>query len=164
MENWKQIERLGCNYLLSDSGKMKSLSRYKDNNGGKVFVEGRILKLSKTRKGYLSARVTVNKKAYAISIHREVAIAFIPNPLNLPQVNHIDEDKTNNHVSNLEWCTCRENITSYRKTKTHSSKYVGVSFVESENKFSVQIRINKKTRSLGRFSDEESAKNAMMLH
>jgi len=67
----------------------------------------RILKQTKNHKGYPMVRLGRNKLA---SVHRLVAIAFIPNPDNKPQVNHIDEDKENNYVDNLEWMTAKENI------------------------------------------------------
>lgn len=59
--------------------------------------------------GYMKVTLRHNKKSYTPSIHRIVAEAFIPNPNNLPIVNHIDCDKTNNHVDNLEWCTQQYN-------------------------------------------------------
>ena len=63
----------------------------------------------KNRGGYLYTGLRKNGKRVWYEIHRLVATAYIPNPGNLPQVNHKDEDKTNNHVSNLEWVTCKEN-------------------------------------------------------
>ena len=63
----------------------------------------------KHQRGYLWASFTINGVKKKLLIHRVVAMAFIENPYNKPQVNHIDGDKTNNHVSNLEWCTNYEN-------------------------------------------------------
>ena len=64
---------------------------------------GRILK-PEIRRGYYSVDLMKNGKRYKFRVHRLVAEAFIPNPDNLPQVNHKDEDKVNNEASNLEWC------------------------------------------------------------
>ena len=60
--------------------------------------------------GYMQAHITINGTRKTYTVHRLVAICFIPNPNNYKQVNHIDGNKLNNHVSNLEWCTCKQNI------------------------------------------------------
>ena len=87
---------------------------------GKVFsnkVGGlKELKLTTNSKGYPRAQFLVNGKVQPQVVHRLVALMYIPNPDNLPQVNHKDEDKTNNHVSNLEWCTNHYNEV-YSKAK-----------------------------------------------
>ena len=68
------------------------------------------------KKGY--HRVKVNgKKEY---LHRVIAEAFLPNPLNLPEVDHINGIKTDNRLENLRWCTCRQNIDYYLKRKNYS--------------------------------------------
>lgn len=70
----------------------------------------RELKISKNTKGYAQVGLGLNGKTYPKRVHRLVAKAFIPNPLNLPQVNHIDGNKFNNSVTNLEWCSNSDNI------------------------------------------------------
>ena len=72
------------------------------------------------RKGYERVHLYKDKKGKYFKIHRLVAMAFIPNPDNLPQVNHRDENKTNNRVDNLEWCTQEYNLnygTATRRTQ-----------------------------------------------
>jgi hypothetical protein len=69
----------------------------------------RVLKSGTDSKGYQRVRVTVNRQKCCLKVHREVAKAFVPNPENKPQVNHIDGDKSNNAASNLEWVTNKEN-------------------------------------------------------
>ena len=99
-EIWKTIEECE-DYQISNFGRVKSFKYDKEN--------GRIIKPSRSTKGYLQLdlRLDGRKGENRIhpSIHRLVAKAFIPNPDNLPQVNHKDENKENNHVDNLEWCT-----------------------------------------------------------
>ena len=70
----------------------------------------RLLKPRLTNRGYYQIDLYKNEKVEHHSVHKLVAQAFIPNPDNLPQVNHKDEDKTNNHANNLEWCTSKYNI------------------------------------------------------
>lgn len=71
--------------------------------------------------GYLIACLWKDKKQRKITIHRLVAETFIPNPKNLPEINHIDEDKTNNRVENLEWCSRKYNM-NYGNIKAKMSE------------------------------------------
>ena len=100
MEIWKDIEGLEGLYQVSNLGNVRSLNFRQSGMPHNLSL--RIRK----RDGY----VTVNLRNKTRIVHRLVAQAFIPNPKDLPQVNHKDEDKTNNCVNNLEWCTCKENI------------------------------------------------------
>ena len=85
---------------------------YLISNQGTVFSSktNAYLKQSLNRCGYANIRVSNCGKPVTIRIHREVALAFIPNPLGLREVNHKDCDKTNSHVSNLEWCSRTDNV------------------------------------------------------
>lgn len=96
---------------------LKQIKDYPDyaiSNLGNVYSykNGKVVKLSPkiTKWGYLRIGIYKNGEYKDYYIHRLVAEAFIPNPLGLPQVNHIDEDKTNNRAENLEWCSAQYNI------------------------------------------------------
>lgn len=91
-------------YAISNYGNIKNL----DTN--------RVLKLRPNHNGYLKTNISTCRKIKTVFPHRLVAEAFISNPDNLPQVNHIDGDKTNNCIDNLEWRTAKENIChAYKK-------------------------------------------------
>lgn len=91
--------------------KIEGFEKYEVSNLGKVrnIKSGRILKPSLHRDGYLKHLLYENNKRKNLLLHRIMAIAFIDNPEEKPKVNHIDENKLNNDLSNLEWCTVREN-------------------------------------------------------
>ena len=94
IEEWRDIEGYEGFYQISNLGRAKSLK----------FGKERILKPRKERNGYLCVGLYEDGKVKNHKIHRLVANAFLPNISNLSEVNHIDEDKTNNKVDNLEWC------------------------------------------------------------
>ncbi len=93
------------------------------SNGGKYFVKGRVLKQWDNGQGYLYVRFRLNGKPVHLYVHRIVATCFISNPLDLPQVNHKDNNPKNNVVSNLEWCTTQYN-TAYKEKYGKSAAQV----------------------------------------
>lgn len=105
MEIFKDIEGYFGLYQVSNMGNVKSLG-----NGGSNASKERILKPSKDKKGYLMVWLHKDAKRKMCKVHRLVAMAFIENPNNFRELNHRDEDKTNNCVSNLEWCDRKHNI------------------------------------------------------
>lgn len=100
-EIWRSIKGYEGLYEVSSYGRVRSLDRYDSSNH---FRKGKLLKLKKENNGYI--RITLCKcgieKMYMV--HRLVANEFIDNPYKLPQINHKDENPTNNRVDNLEWC------------------------------------------------------------
>lgn len=108
-ERWKEIKDYEGKYEVSDFGRIRSLSRSLPTNYNQVIPE-RILKPVFHTLGYCSVLLQVDGLVKRANIHRLVALAFIPNPENKPQVNHKDGNKANNQVSNLEWVTHRENM------------------------------------------------------
>lgn len=120
IEIFKDIEGYEGFYQISNLGRVKALG-----NGGSNASKEKILKQGKNRKnkyGYLQVKLFKNGNGKKYFIHRLVAQAFIPNPQNLEQINHIDEDKTNNNVINLEWCDHKYNINFGTRTKKTSKQ------------------------------------------
>lgn len=122
-EIWKPIYGFEGMYEISNFSRVKSLDRFKINRWGqRQLIKGRILKQRIDKDGYSRIGLYKNGKYYCFGAHRLVAEAFIPNPNNLPCVNHKDENKLNNFVyvnpdgtvdfekSNLEWCTNSYNL------------------------------------------------------
>lgn len=119
-EIWKSVKGYDGKYEVSNRGRVKSIGRVSINKRrkGDPFILGKVLKFSNCTGGYRQVVLMKNGIAKTIKIHRLVAKAFIKNAKNKPQVNHIDGNVENNNVSNLEWCTPKENT-------LHSYRYLG---------------------------------------
>lgn len=109
-EIWKEIEGTNGAYLVSNLGRVKSLNFRMQKGVERVMTGG------KDEKGYVTVTIAVLKGRKTQKVHRLVAKAFIPNPKNLPEVNHIDGDKTNNCVDNLEWTNRKGNMSHAART------------------------------------------------
>lgn len=106
METWKDIPGFEGIYQVSNLGNVRSLDRsVKRKDGRLVRFRGQALKARVTDDGYLQVQLSNGDNPKTIKVHRLVAEIFIPNPNELPEVNHKDENKTNNAASNLEWCS-----------------------------------------------------------
>lgn len=111
---WRTIDGYEGYYEVSDNGDVRSLDRFVPNGNYSVRkIQGRMMKLTQSygrnHDGYFVVNLRKNHTAKVIPVHRLVAETFIPNPDNLPTVNHKDGDKANNRVSNLEWASYSEN-------------------------------------------------------
>lgn len=106
---WKPIENYNSLYEVNEKGEIRSLYHW---NGHKYEKRKKpyILKQSNTTTGYKKVELAKDGKKKSLKVHRLVAIAFIPNPMNKPYINHIDGNPINNCVENLEWCTQHENV------------------------------------------------------
>lgn len=129
MEVWKSIKGFGGKYRVSNEGNVMCMwkaNQYQTHTG-KPFI----LKQSVHRQGYLKVYLTIDGKTKGYYVHRLVGEAFLPNPNNLPQINHKDENKANNLVwvnedgtidlekSNLEWCDGKYNSNYGTRVKRH---------------------------------------------
>ena len=101
-EEWRAIKDYEGLYEVSNLGRVRSL-----NYNGTKRVQ--LLKPQDQGQGYLQVQLRKNKKRRSYRVHRLVAEAFIPNPNNLPCINHIDQNRSNNRVDNLEWCSYEYN-------------------------------------------------------
>lgn len=108
-ESWKDIQGFEGLYQISNFGRVKSLPFWHNNRFGGFMTSEQLINGRIDKKGYRYVALGKKDKVMEFKVHRLVAIHFIPNPYNYPQVNHRDENKTNNHVSNLKWCNNQYN-------------------------------------------------------
>lgn len=149
-EIWKDIKGYNGDYQVSNLGRVKSLKWNKE----------RILAININSRGYLLTGLSKNNESKMVQVHQLVAIAFLnhtPNGHKLV-VNHINFDKTDNKLVNLEIISNRENTN--RKHLNSSSKFVGVSWNKKRKDWMAMININGKATYLGSFKCELSAAKA----
>lgn len=146
MEEWKVIEGYEM-YEVSTHGRVRS---YRNNKWG-LRTEPKILKPSLTTTGYWFVVLYPKKQCV---IHRLVANAFLPNPENKPEVDHIDRNPTNNMVSNLRWVTRSENQIN---TKDRPCKLNERNITMNHNNYMVQIQRNNKIAYRKTFKTLEEA-------
>lgn len=119
-EIWKHVVGYEGYYIVSNFGNIRSIERNGTKKGGNI------LSLRTNKIGYKQCNIQKDGKTKTVLVHRIVAQAFIPNPLNKPNINHKDFDKTNNCVDNLEWVTQSENC-------LHSGKHISESKMGVKN-------------------------------
>lgn len=133
MSDEKEIWKVYPDYdfiEVSNLGRVKTKDRIvTDRRGRKYHIKGRVLKQQRTRDGYVFVEFRANGKAVRPRVNRLVAICFIPNPDNLPEVNHIDNDPTNNRSDNLEWCSRQYNSDYKKNFGTSSAEVLGRSVI-----------------------------------
>lgn len=114
VEIWRDIKGYEGLYQVSNWGNVKrikhDISIFRNGRIEKRFFSERLLEPWKNRKGYMKVALRKNNKSYEKFVHRLVAEAFMPIEDETLQVNHMDTNKENNTLNNLEWCTCKENI------------------------------------------------------
>lgn len=130
VEIWKDVKGYEGMYQVSNLGRVRSLDRvytYQSNSGKSYtrFFKGQMLTQGHVSK-YLQVALCDRKHTRTPFVHRLVAEAFIPNPDNLPQVNHKDENPENNNVDNLEWCSASYNVNYGRRNEIVRSKLKGI--------------------------------------
>lgn len=134
---------------VSTLGRVRTLDRVVSNGKGTRVEKGKILKQWINKNGYLRVAFRKDSKLVNKPVHRLIAQTFIPNPDNLPQVNHKDCNPQNNSVSNLEWCTPEYNI-EYREKYGKSSAEVSGCPVYALNLDTLEISKFKSQREAGR--------------
>ena len=135
MEIWKDVKGYEGLYQVSNLGRIKSLGNLQNR-------KEKLLKIN-IRNGYCTTYLYKNNKKKSFLCHRLVAEAFISNPDNLPQVNHKDENKLNNCVENLEWCTAKYNV-NYSSAKPILCVETGIvyhSLTEVSEKYNIQLAL-----------------------
>lgn len=152
-EIWKSIKGYDGVYEVSNFGRVRGLDRYVNYGYSDVLHKGQILKSRCHKNGYYA--ITLNNNGRKLKyIHRLVAEAFIPNPNNKKTVNHIDGNKANNCVTNLEWATQSENNLHAVYSLNYKRKPVG-QYDKDNNliKEYPSYKIAEKTTGISHISD-----------
>lgn len=141
---WRRVTLKGVTLEVSNTGQVRTIDRQVKYKDGRVYTyKSKPLKLYKDYAGYL---FTVNN----IKVHRLVAMAFLPNPNNLPVVNHKDFNRSNNNIENLEWCSHYDNIHHALKKPNRRKCGRKVLCVETDEVFdSITLAARMANKSIG---------------
>jgi hypothetical protein len=143
IEVWKDVPEYKGLYQVSNLGRVKSLDRIVINGGKRNKLKSKLLKPSCSGNGYPSVNFWMNRKYKTKLVHRLVAILFIENPKNKPHINHINGIKTDFSITNLEWCTHKENCIHAAKIGLLHPYWTGKSgFLHHRSKAVLQINEN----------------------
>jgi hypothetical protein len=158
----KELEGYDFKYIVSKNGK---IFKYKD---GKINE----LKNYNNGIGYQMVSLKINGKYKLHYVHRLVAKSFLDNPNDLIEVNHIDFDKSNNNLSNLEWCTRKQNVSHYHSSKFKDIKYerkvknfcvikqlYSIDFYKYSKKWRLRIKTIQGRKHIGYFNSYQDAFN-----
>ena len=142
--------------------KIKDFENYEISNLGNVKNDntGKLLKPTNNGNGYYKVILSKGKLKQQKFIHRLVAEEFIQNPENKHQVDHIDNNRQNNNISNLRWVSCSENNFNKSLSTNSTSGIKGISFHKKSNKWNSYISCNGKRENLGYFDSKENAMKA----
>lgn len=159
IEEWKSVKGFNGIYEVSDWGNVRTKEHYAiSGKGGKVhFYPSKIKAQQKTKSGYMVVGLMCGSKAKPVRVHQLVAMAFIPNndPTNKTQINHKDENKENNCVWNLEWCTSKYNCNYGERTKKiMSKKCKPVEAYNKDGELVYKFKSAKEAEAIG-FSNEK---------
>lgn len=144
-EIWKSVKGYEGYFEISNHGNVRSMDRYINHYaGGKRLMKGKPIKLGNNGTGYLFAPLNKCGKTKNIYVHRLVAIHFIENPKNKPEVNHIDGIKTNNSTKNLEWVTRCENFKhAIKNGLTNAGEKHGLTRLTNQQAKEIRRRYNQ---------------------
>lgn len=158
-EIWKDIEGYDGLYQVSNRGLVKRPDRLVVRSGpqGNALIKGKILNQNWHKGGYRRLTLSKDQVESKKLVHCLVAIAFVANPNNLPEVNHKDHDPSNNNDWNLEWTTTRENNTHKFFNKKKSSRYPNVSWCKLTSSWAAHLQIKGKQTHFGLYQSEEAA-------
>lgn len=158
-EIWKDIPQYeGC-YQVSNLGRVRSLDRVVSGRWGAHSLKGKLMHQVNSGRGYKATNLCLQGKEVQFGIHKLVAMAFLGHVPNghVIEINHIDKNPLNNRLDNLEVLTQEEHKA---KDVDKTSKYYGVYWKKSHNRWCAQIRVDRKQIHIGHFKNEIDAHNA----
>ena len=164
-EEWRAVPGYFGYFEVSSLGRLRSTDRVIiRNNGRRCTRKGKMLNDGLSDTGYIMNMLRLNGVGKQVPRHQLVAMAFLGYERNGKTdyvVDHIDENKLNNRLDNLQIVTNRQNVSKSRELKGDgTSKHIGVCWVNRDSRWLAQIRINGKRKYLGHYKTEEEASDA----